>query len=645
MPADIRLETALLNIPKVKVTVFGDFCLDVYWLLDADETELSVETGLPLRRVREQRYSLGGAGNVVANLVDLGVAEVRAIGVTGKDVFGAALENLLWSKGVNLDGFEAEDGWQTMVYAKPCRGEVEDNRIDFGAFNRALPALQDRLIANLAAAVKQSDVVILNQQIPGGLSDPKMIQRINAIITANPAVIFVVDARHYASSYAPAVLKLNAEEAALFLGESFTGHLPLAKAQEFASRISAKTGRAAFLTRGEHGMVVADQGKVTSINGLQIVDRIDTVGAGDTVVAALSVALGSGQDAVAAAHLANVAAMVTVRKLQTTGTASPAEIREAEKDLNYVFEAELAESPRHAKKLPGTDIEIIGDLPHDLAIKHCIFDHDGTLSVLREGWEQIMEPVMMRAILGSHFDAADEATFNRVQAMSREFIDRTTGIQTLVQMQGLVKLVQQCGFVPESEILDNHGYKAVYNKALLEMIKTRTEKLANGELDSIDFQVKNAGLLLQSLYDRGIKLYLASGTDEADVIAEAEAMGYAHLFEGRIFGAVGDVNVEAKKVVLERIIRDNDLSGHEFATFGDGPVEMRETQKRGGLCIGVASDEVRGFGWNMAKRKRLIRAGAQILIPDFSQLGALLNVLQLSETLVLAISGSATARG
>jgi len=252
---------------------------------------------------------------------------------------------------------------------------------------------------------------------------------------------------------------------------------------------------------------------------------------------------------------------------------------------------------------------------------------------------------MMRAILGSHFDAADEATFNRVQAMSREFIDRTTGIQTLVQMQGLVKLVQQCGFVPESEILDNHGYKAVYNKALLEMIKTRTEKLANGELDSIDFQVKNAGLLLQSLYDRGIKLYLASGTDEADVIAEAEAMGYAHLFEGRIFGAVGDVNVEAKKVVLERIIRDNDLSGHEFATFGDGPVEMRETQKRGGLCIGVASDEVRGFGWNMAKRKRLIRAGAQILIPDFSQLGALLNVLQLSETLVLAISGSATARG
>jgi phosphoglycolate phosphatase-like HAD superfamily hydrolase len=166
------------------------------------------------------------------------------------------------------------------------------------------------------------------------------------------------------------------------------------------------------------------------------------------------------------------------------------------------------------------------------------------------------------------------------------------------------------------------------------MIDTRVKKLAAGELASEDFQIKNAGRLLQSLHDRGVKLYLASGTDEADVRAEAEAMGYAHLFEGRIFGAVGDVKVEAKKIVLERIIRENNLSGHEFATFGDGPVEMRETQKRGGLCIGVASDEVRRFGWNMAKRKRLIRAGAQILVPDFSQLPALLTILQLSRIYV-----------
>jgi len=190
--------------------------------------------------------------------------------------------------------------------------------------------------------------------------------------------------------------------------------------------------------------------------------------------------------------------------------------------------------------------------------------------------------------------------------------------------------VGQLGFVPKSEIHDEHGYKHLYNEELLKMVKVRMDKLDCGELDTTDFQIKNAGLLLEELHKRGIKLYLASGTDEADVKAEATAMGYAHLFEGRIYGAVGDVNVEAKKVVLERIIRENNLRGHEFATFGDGPVEMRETQRRGGMCVGVASDEVRRFGWNLAKRKRLIRAGVKILVPDFSQLPALMKILQLN---------------
>jgi hypothetical protein len=107
-------------------------------------------------------------------------------------------------------------------------------------------------------------------------------------------------------------------------------------------------------------------------------------------------------------------------------------------------------------------------------------------------------------------------------------------------------------------------------------------------------------------------------------------MGYADVFEGRIFGAVGDVNVEAKKLVLERIIRENNLSGDEFVVFGDGPVEIRETRKRGGVCVGVASDEVRRFGLNPAKRTRLIRAGAHLVVSDFSQVSSLLSLLCVS---------------
>ena len=77
-------------------------------------------------------------------------------------------------------------------------------------------------------------------------------------------------------------------------------------------------------------------------------------------------------------------------------------------------------------------------------------------------------------------------------------------------------------------------------------------------------------------------------------------------------------------------MRENGLSGANLVTFGDGPVEIRETHRVGGTTVGVASDEVRRFGLNSSKRRRLIRAGADLIVPDFSQLDALLEMLQLS---------------
>src|SRR5450631_3226811 len=114
------LAAALARLPELSVTVFGDFCIDAYWLLDGGRIELSIETGLPVQRVREQRYSLGGAANVVANLVDLGVGRVRAIGLVGTDPFGRELMRLLQQRGALVDGSMLIDtAWQTLVYAKP----------------------------------------------------------------------------------------------------------------------------------------------------------------------------------------------------------------------------------------------------------------------------------------------------------------------------------------------------------------------------------------------------------------------------------------------------------------------------------------------------------------------------------------------
>jgi phosphoglycolate phosphatase-like HAD superfamily hydrolase len=241
-----------------------------------------------------------------------------------------------------------------------------------------------------------------------------------------------------------------------------------------------------------------------------------------------------------------------------------------------------------------------------------------------------MAPVMVRAILGEKYSDADETLYRKVKSRVDEFIDKTTGIQTLMQMKILLGIIREFGFVPDDEMLDESGYKEIYNKELMKMVKEREKKLMSGELMVDDLTIKNAVPFLKRLYDSGVKLYLTSGTDEADVKHEAAVLGYDYLFDGRIHGAVGDVNKEAKKIVLDRILDSIGKSeaGH-IVTFGDGPVEIRETHKRGGITVGIASNELRRYGLNEAKRTRLIKAGADIVVPDFSQADHLLDLLNI----------------
>lgn len=279
----------------------------------------------------------------------------------------------------------------------------------------------------------------------------------------------------------------------------------------------------------------------------------------------------------------------------------------------------------------GTEIEVVRPVPPGFRLQHAIFDHDGTISTLREGWEGVMEPMMVRAVLGPCYEDADKALHSRVVERVREYIDSSTGIQTLVQMQELVAMVREFGCVSPSEILDEFGYKEIYNEALMDRVRVRTGKLEKGEMTADDFSIMNAVPFLYRLRDAGVTLYLASGTDEEDAQAEARIMGYADLFTGGIRGSVGDVEKEAKRMVLDRIIREagqSALSG--LATFGDGPVEVRETRRLGGLSVGVASDEICRSGLNPGKRTRLIQAGADLIIPDFSQMNWLLELLGVS---------------
>jgi phosphoglycolate phosphatase-like HAD superfamily hydrolase len=359
--------------------------------------------------------------------------------------------------------------------------------------------------------------------------------------------------------YAGTIRKLDAREAATLVGMRHTpgGVIGLEDARAAGQQLTAEWGLPVFVTRGDRGCLVADDGRIDIIPGLHLVEKTDPVGAGDSMLAGIAAAMAAGCGPVEAATFGGFVAGVTVQKLYQTGTASPDEIRRIGAFPDYVYLPEKADDPRAAEHWRGTEIEVINAAAtRGRPIAHAIFDHDGTLSGLREGWERIMEPTMVRAILGPCFATADESDYHNVTARVRAYIDATTGIQTLVQMQGLVKLVAEFGFVPKAEILDEFGYKAIYNEALLDLVRQRLAKLERRELAVDDFVIKGAVPFLRCLSQAGVTLYLASGSDEGDVVAEARALGYAGLFEGRIYGAVGDAGQEAKRIVMDRIIRD-----------------------------------------------------------------------------------------
>ncbi len=122
-------------------------------------------------------------------------------------------------------------------------------------------------------------------------------------------------------------------------------------------------------------------------------------------------------------------------------------------------------------------------------------------------------------------------------------------------------------------------------------------------------------------------LYLASGTDQDDVIREVDCLGLTRYFEGRIFGARDRYWEHSKAQLIAAIIRDGGMEGHELVTFGDGYVEIEQTKRAGGAAVGVASREARGRGLDEWKRERLIRAGADVIIPDFREHSKLVSYL------------------
>ncbi|MCK5861045.1 MAG: HAD family hydrolase [Candidatus Hydrogenedentes bacterium] len=269
--------------------------------------------------------------------------------------------------------------------------------------------------------------------------------------------------------------------------------------------------------------------------------------------------------------------------------------------------------------LPGTQIEIVNEMERG-KIKHVLFDFDGTISLMREGWQRIMEPVCTEMICGD--TEVTQAIKDEVDVM----IDETTGIQTIFQMQRLQEMVRDHGLVPEDQVLSPVEYKKVYNDRLMEPVRARLAQLKSGEKTIEDFTVHGALRFLEVIAKQDVAMYVFSGTDRDDVRNEAAQLGVASYFE-EIWGALPCAEGYSKEKIIREIIAEHHLEGPQVLAIGDGPVELRNVKEAGGIALGIASDEVQGQGWDASKRQRLLRAGADILIPDFLEADTLVQYL------------------
>jgi phosphoglycolate phosphatase-like HAD superfamily hydrolase len=252
-------------------------------------------------------------------------------------------------------------------------------------------------------------------------------------------------------------------------------------------------------------------------------------------------------------------------------------------------------------------------------IRYALFDFDGTLSVLREGWEEVMIPLMIEMICGDHPPRPE------IEREVREYVDRSTGTLTIEQMRWLAEAVRRYGLVRSPKTATE--YKRLYLERLMVRVRDRLARLARGEVSASDLMIAGAAAFVEGLYRRGVTLYLASGTDHADVLHEAQVLGLLPYFSGGIYGALDQSEVHDKKHIIQRILNTHQLEGRELLVVGDGPVEISEAVARGAVALGVASDEVARAGWNPRKVRRLTQAGADLLIPDFTRHQTLLALI------------------
>jgi rfaE bifunctional protein kinase chain/domain len=338
MLTDSILNHILERIPRLTVGVLGDLFLDRYLDIDASLTEPSLETGLDAYQVVRVRSLPGAAGTVINNLDALGVKRIRAFAVIGDDGEGHELRQALAQlEAVDTSQVISWPGRRTPTYTKPMLRTADQparelNRLDIKNRTSMPCEAENRLLQAVADAWPSLDALIVLDQVSQpecGVVTTRVRDRLAELGRDRPDGLILVDSRERIGLFRNVWLKPNQAECVgavpgLADGPDLVRHA--------ATALARRAGRPVFCTCGAAGILIVDSRSAcewTRLVPAHVVDGpLDIVGAGDSTSAGIACAVAAGTSLEDAAAFGNLVASITIQQLGTTGTASPAQVRQ-----------------------------------------------------------------------------------------------------------------------------------------------------------------------------------------------------------------------------------------------------------------------------------------------------------------------------
>ena len=340
-----KLQSILSGFKTLRILVIGDFYLDAYWYIDKTLSTLSLETPWHTNPVVDQRYSPGAAGTVTNNLKALGVGTVYTIGVIGEDGFGQTLLKKLDESGCITDYMISAPNCVTPTYLKPIHRGFEDiehegPRFDIENRTPISENVEKEILNALYGCIPNVDGIIIGDQMQHenyGAITERVREELCSFASSYPEKIIFADSRNRIGRYKNVIIKPNRFEAQRALDPLWDGkNVDINTAKNCAIKLSEQTQKTVYVTLGEDGILVSHDDQLAHIPGIKVDEKIDPVGAGDSVSAGIVATLCSmgKEKIVEAAYIGNLVASITITKIGTTGTASPEEILKKYKKEN-----------------------------------------------------------------------------------------------------------------------------------------------------------------------------------------------------------------------------------------------------------------------------------------------------------------------